>query len=51
MIIDDPSAAASDLALAEGGWGFQLITALVDDVDFTTTDGTTSVRLRTKLEP
>jgi serine/threonine-protein kinase RsbW len=51
VVIDDPTASASDVTLAEGGWGYQLITALVDDVDFATDDGVTSVRLRMRLTP
>jgi len=49
--IDDAAGGLSAEAIAEQGWGLQLMTALVDDVDFTRTDGATGVTLRVKLQP
>lgn len=51
VIVEDPVGAPTDVVLAEGAWGFQLITALVDDVTFSTAPGTSSVRLRMRLHP
>jgi serine/threonine-protein kinase RsbW len=49
--IDDAAGGLSAEAIAEQGWGLQLMTALVDDVDFTRADGATGVTLRVKLQP
>jgi serine/threonine-protein kinase RsbW len=49
--IDDAAGGLSAEAIAEQGWGLQLMTALVDDVDFTRSDGATGVTLRVKLQP
>ena len=49
--IDDAAGGLSAETIAEQGWGLQLITALVDDVTFTRTDGGTGVTLRMKLQP
>src|SRR4051812_45346318 len=48
--IEDATDGFSAEAIAERGWGLQLITALVDDVTFGREDGGTSVTLRMKLE-
>jgi serine/threonine-protein kinase RsbW len=48
--IEDASDGFSAEALAERGWGLQLINALVDDVSFERADGSTSVTLRMTLE-
>jgi serine/threonine-protein kinase RsbW len=49
--IDDAAGGLSAETIAEQGWGLQLITALVDDVSFTRSDGATGVTLRMNLEP
>jgi len=49
--IHDASGGFSAEAIAEQGWGLQLITALVDDVAFTRDNGATGVTLRMNLEP
>lgn len=48
--IEDASDGFSAEALAERGWGLQLINALVDDVSFERAGGSTSVTLRMELE-
>ena len=48
--IEDASDGFSAEALAERGWGLQLINALVDDVAFERADASTSVTLRMNLE-
>jgi anti-sigma regulatory factor (Ser/Thr protein kinase) len=47
--IEDASDGFSAEAIAERGWGLQLITALVDDVVFSREDGGTAVSLRMAL--
>ena len=47
--IEDASDAFSAEAIAERGWGLQLITALVDDVAFSRQNGGTTVSLRMNL--
>jgi serine/threonine-protein kinase RsbW len=49
--IEDATDGFSAEAIAERGWGLQLITALVDDVAFSREDGGTAVTLRMSLEP
>lgn len=49
--IEDATDGFSAEAIAERGWGLQLITALVDDVSFTRDGGGTAVRLRMNLLP
>ncbi|MCU1377938.1 MAG: putative anti-sigma regulatory factor [Acidimicrobiales bacterium] len=49
--IEDVSDGFSAEAIAERGWGLQLITALVDDVTFSREGGGSSVTLRMDLEP
>ena len=49
--IEDATDGFSAEAIAERGWGLQLITALVDDVSFSRDDGGTAVTLRMTLEP
>jgi serine/threonine-protein kinase RsbW len=47
--IEDAGDGFSAEAIAERGWGLQLITALVDDVVFSRQDGGTAVSLRMAL--
>jgi serine/threonine-protein kinase RsbW len=49
--IEDATDGFSAEAIAERGWGLQLITALVDDVSFSREAGGTAVTLRMTLEP
>jgi anti-sigma regulatory factor (Ser/Thr protein kinase) len=49
--IEDATDGFSAEAIAERGWGLQLITALVDDVAFSRDGGGTAVTLRMSLEP
>jgi serine/threonine-protein kinase RsbW len=49
--IQDSSDGFSAEAIAESGWGLQLITALVDDVTFTRDGKGSAVSLRMTLEP
>jgi serine/threonine-protein kinase RsbW len=49
--IEDATDGFSAEAIAERGWGLQLITALVDDVAFSREDGGTAVTLRMNLQP
>lgn len=49
--IEDASDGFSAEAIAERGWGLQLITALVDDVSFSREGGGTAVSLRMNLQP
>src|SRR4051794_39658988 len=48
--IEDATDGFSAEAIAERGWGLQLITALVDDVAFSRDGGGTAVTLRMTLE-
>ena len=48
--IEDASDGFSAEAIADRGWGLQLINALVDDVAFERFDGGTAVTLRMNLE-
>jgi serine/threonine-protein kinase RsbW len=48
--IEDATDGFSAEAIAERGWGLQLINALVDDVTFDRVDGGTAVTLRMRLE-
>jgi anti-sigma regulatory factor (Ser/Thr protein kinase) len=49
--IEDVTDGFSAEAIAERGWGLQLITALVDDVSFSRDGGGTAVTLRMDLQP
>jgi anti-sigma regulatory factor (Ser/Thr protein kinase) len=49
--IEDVTDGFSAEAIAERGWGLQLITALVDDVSFSRDGGGTAVTLRMDFEP
>jgi serine/threonine-protein kinase RsbW len=48
--IEDAADGCSAEAIAERGWGLQLMTALVDDVRFSRQNGGTAVTLRMALE-
>ena len=49
--IEDATDGFSAEAIAERGWGLQLINALVDDVAFSRDNGGTAVTLRMTLAP
>jgi len=48
--IEDANGALSAEVIAERGWGLQLITALVDDVEFSRDSSGTTVTLRMALQ-
>lgn len=48
--IEDAGDGFSAETIAEGGWGLQLITALVDDVAFSRQDGGSAIALRMHVQ-
>lgn len=51
VTIEEAAGGLSPDAIAEGGWGLQLITALVDDVTFSRSGGGTGITLRMNFRP